>query len=77
MRADPFNRPDNLPEDGTEPAHEPVEPEKEPGHTPAGEPGNRWDTPEAERPPRPQEGVVSDPDACGCGPESVQEVSGL
>jgi len=44
--------------DGNEPRREPGnEPEREPGNTPA--------IPETERPPRREEGVVSDPDSRG------------
>jgi hypothetical protein len=72
MRADPVKRTDDLPEDNTEP----FQPEKEPGNTPKPEPGNRGVIPDAERPPQQDEGVVPGPEACGCGPETVQEVSG-
>lgn len=41
---------------------EPTQPQREPGNAPEGEPGNAWVTPEAERPPRREEGTVSDPD---------------
>jgi hypothetical protein len=37
-------------------------PQPEPGNAPQGEPGNAWPWPEAERPPRREEGTVSDPD---------------
>ena len=42
-------------------AREPVQPGREPGNAPEGEPGNAWVTPEAERPPRRQEGAVEPP----------------
>ncbi len=37
-------------------------PTQEPGNAPEREPGNRWVTPEAERPPKREPGTVSDPD---------------
>ena len=71
MRTDTFPRAAR----GTD--REPVRPEVEPGNAPAKEPGNHPEAPEAERPPGRREGVVSDPDPCGCGPEIVPEVKGL
>lgn len=51
---------------GNRPPHdrqaEPLQPDPEPGISPEQEPGNTPETPEAERPPRRKEGVVSDPD---------------
>jgi hypothetical protein len=44
------------------PAREPVQPGREPGNAPEGEPGNALVTPEAERPPRREEGTVCNPD---------------
>jgi hypothetical protein len=41
---------------------EPAQPDGEPGNAPEGEPGNEWAIPDAERPPRRGEGVVSYPD---------------
>jgi hypothetical protein len=45
------------------PSHEPgALQEREPGNTPEGEPGNVWVTPDAERPPKREEGAFADPD---------------
>ena len=50
------------PEPAPERLPEPTRPRPEPGNAPEGEPGNRWATPEAERPPKRREGMMSDPD---------------
>jgi hypothetical protein len=65
------NHPDDRRADEAEPRAERHLPDPQPS-TPEQEPGNTWDTPDAERPPRRQEGTVSDPDfpfsAAGTGP---------
>jgi hypothetical protein len=48
--------------------NQPTRPAPEPGNTPPGEPGNKWVTPPAERPPVREEGAVSDPDQYAAGP---------
>ncbi len=73
----PTQAPKNAPVDQINPQPEPVQPEKEPGNKPQQEPGNTPATPQAERPPRGEEGTTSNPDTCGCGPEVVKEVHGL
>ena len=49
--------------DAAEPQGDRRLPEREPGTTPEREPGNTAGTPEADRPPPREEGIVSDPDS--------------
>ena len=57
-----LNQPHGLSAHTTPPSHDPGQPQREPGNAPEGEPGNRWATPEAERPVTGAGGTVSDPD---------------
>lgn len=68
MDVEDLNPPAGMPALGPEPTHEPPQPQREPGNAPEGEPGNDSVTPDAERPPRREEGVVSDPDRYTAGP---------
>jgi hypothetical protein len=68
MTDENLNPSTGMPALGPEPTREPAQPEGEPGNAPEGEPGNEWVTPDAERPPRREEAVVSDPDQYAAGP---------
>jgi hypothetical protein len=50
---------------------EATRPGQEPGNAPAGEPGDVRPWPGAERPPRREEGTVSDPDQYAKGPTAA------
>jgi hypothetical protein len=56
---------------------EPTRPRREPGNAPEGGPGNDWLTPEAERPPGREEGVVSDPDQYATRPPALTAAPAL
>ena len=66
------NRSNGPPVCSTEPSQKSRQPQREPGNAPEAEPGNEWMTPEAERPPKREEGIVSDPDRYATGPLSLQ-----